>query len=132
MAVEIHSTRLFRIESDVILGSLGLYCQTAWYRPKFYTELETCSPTDLVCEVVLTDCTRFWEAKVIIYDFLDNAFGASKDSKERRLRVIQGLLNGHRIVDGRPCQLRANSQYELVFSVEGREDASDSKRNEHM
>ncbi|CAG8602931.1 5548_t:CDS:2 [Paraglomus occultum] len=132
MAVEIHSTRLFGIESDASLGSLGLYCQTTWYRPKFYAEIETCLPTDLVCEVVLTDCTRFWEAKVIIYDLLNNTAGVSKDSKEKQLIVIHGLLSGQKIVDGRPCQIRANSHYELVFSVEGREGASKSKRDERM
>ncbi|CAG8639285.1 9383_t:CDS:2, partial [Paraglomus occultum] len=89
MAVEIHSTRLFGIESDASLGSLGLYCQTTWYRPKFYAEIETCLPTDLVCEVVLTDCTRFWEAKGL---------------KGKVAYSYPWTL----------CQIRANSHYELV------------------
>ena len=40
--------------------------------------------------------------------------GISKDSTKKRFRVIQGLLSGQRVVDSRPCQLRVNSQYEVV------------------
>ena len=70
MAGEIHSTRLFRIETDPTLWSSELFCQTIWYKPEFYDNIDELSPDALVCEVSLTDCARFWEAKSTLYTAL--------------------------------------------------------------
>ncbi|CAG8559527.1 60_t:CDS:2 [Paraglomus brasilianum] len=131
MTDKVCSTRLFRVEPEVIIGSLEFYCQTTWYKPNIFTDPENLFPDDVICEVKLTDCINYWEAKVIASQIMGNTtFNASNDFNNKRLRVIQGLLSGQREVDNRPCRLSVNSQHELLFTVEGRADSS--KYEEHL
>ncbi|CAG8570440.1 1138_t:CDS:2 [Paraglomus occultum] len=126
MTEKVYSTKLFVIEpADVTLGSRKFYCQTIWYKPKILTDTENLLPADVICEVKLTDCTDYWGAKVTNSQLMENTtLNISKDFNNKRLGVIQGLLNGQRQVDNRPCRLSVNSQNELVFTVEGRENSS--------
>jgi len=67
MAGEVHSTRLFRIESDPTVLPSELFCQTIWHKPEFYNNITELLPDSPVCEVSLTDCARFWEAKSMLF-----------------------------------------------------------------